>query len=80
MPASARPSATFNVGRGQTGVDVEVRGQQSIDAVGFQYGEIKPLTASGEATFNRQVSNWNLPASVQAITYDAAGRVYLGSH
>ena len=67
----------FNVRPGQTGVDVEV-GQTSIGAVGFQYGEIKPLTPSGEASFNRQVQNWSLPGPVQAITYDAAGHVYLG--
>jgi RHS repeat-associated protein len=68
----------FSVRRGQTGVDVEVLGQSSISAVGFQYGEIKPLTPSGEASFNRQVQNWGLSAPVQAITYDAKGGVYLG--
>jgi hypothetical protein len=70
----------FSVLPGQTGVDVQVLGQKSIDAVGFQYGEIKPLTGSGEASFNRQTLNWNLPAPVQAITYDAAGHVYRGFH
>jgi hypothetical protein len=68
----------FSVRPGQIGVDVEVLGQSSINAVGFQYGEIKPLTPSGEASFNRQVQNWSLSAPVQAITYDAKGRVYMG--
>ena len=68
----------FGVRPGQTGVDVEVLGQTSIDAVGFRYGKIKPLTPSGEASFNRQIQNWNLSAPVQAITYDARGHVYLG--
>jgi len=68
----------FRVLPGQTGVDVTVLGQESIDAVGFQFGEIKPLTASGEAAFGRQILNWNFSAPVQAITYDAAGNVFLG--
>lgn len=70
----------FRVLPGQTGVDVEVLGQESIDAVGFQYGEIKPLTASGEVRFNQQILRWDLPAPVQPITYDAAGNVFLGFH
>jgi len=68
----------FSVRPGQIGVDVEVLGQSSINQVGFQYGEIKPLTSSGEASFNRQVQNWALPAPVQAITYDSQGNVYRG--
>ena len=68
----------FRVLPGQKGVDVTVVGQKWIDAVGFPFAEIKPLTASGEASFSRQVSRWNLPGPVQPITYDAAGNVYLG--
>jgi hypothetical protein len=62
---------------GQTGVDVTV-GQKYVDQVGFQYAEIKPLSACGEARFNQQVLNWNYPEPVQAITYDASGNVFLG--
>ena len=40
-------------------------------------GEIKPLTSSGVATFNRQVQRWRL-GPVQPIAYDAAGNVYYG--
>jgi len=69
----------FRVGRGQTGVDVEVE-QRWIDAVGFRYGEIKPLTASGRSSFNRRVQNWELAEPVQPITYDPAGNVFLGFH
>ncbi len=82
MILSLYPEANFafRVLPGQTGVDVTVLGQESIDAVGFEFGEIKPQTASGEATFNRQILNWGSPGSVQPITYDAAGNVYLGFH
>ena len=68
----------FRVARGQTGVDVEVLEQEWIDAVGFRYAEIKPLSASGEARFNRNVFDWNLPAPVQPIAYDKAGRFFWG--
>jgi hypothetical protein len=69
----------FRAGPGQAGVDVQVE-QESIEAVGFRFAEIKPLTASGKSSFNRQVLNWDLPAPVQPITYDAAGNVFLGFH
>jgi RHS repeat-associated protein len=74
----------FSVKPGQTGVDVEVLNSQDVDTVGFQYGEIKPNTQSGQNTFNRQVQNWQnngtIPpgSSVQPITYDANGNVNLG--
>jgi hypothetical protein len=45
--------------------------------VGYQFGEIKPLTRSGESTFNQQLQRWGV-GPVQAITYDAAGNVYYG--
>ncbi|MGA8650775.1 MAG: hypothetical protein ACLP19_11520 [Xanthobacteraceae bacterium] len=61
----------------RTGVDVEIE-QESIEAVGFRYAEIKPLSASGQSKFNQQVLNWELSEPVQAITYDAAGNVFLG--
>ena len=64
---------------GQTGVDVTV-GEQYVDQVGFQFAEIKPLSASGAARFNQQVLNWNLQSPVQAITYDANGNVFLRFH
>lgn len=63
---------------GQRGIDVEVPAD-SIGEVGFQYAEIKPLSPSGEATFNRQLQEWGV-GPVQAITYDAAGNVYYGFH
>jgi len=67
----------FRILPGQTGVDVTVGGD-FVNQVGFQFGEIKPLSASGQRSFNRQVGNWNLPGAVQAITYDGLGNVYLG--
>jgi hypothetical protein len=58
--------------------------KEYVETVGFQYGEIKPNTLSGQKTFNNQVWNWQnngklRPGStVQAITYDANGNVYWG--
>lgn len=66
----------FRIRPGQVGVDITVVGEEAIKAVGFRFGEIKPLTASGESSFIRQVESWNLPARVEAITYDALGYVY----
>ncbi len=76
---NAAPDVNFQMSvlPGQTGVDIRVPFTQS-DAVGFTYGEIKPLSASGLNTFNSQVNNWDLPLPVQAITYDAHGNIYLG--
>jgi hypothetical protein len=68
----------FRVLPGQRGVDVTVP-REFADVVGYLYGEIKPLTSSGEATFNRQVQRWGLD-SVQPITYDAAGNMFYGFH
>lgn len=71
----------FRTRPGQTWVDVEVAGERSsIEAVGFRYAEVKPLTTAGRARFNRQVLNWDLSEPVQPITYDAAGHVFLGFH
>jgi hypothetical protein len=75
-----RADFIFRAGRGQTGVDVEVVGQRSIDAVGFRYAEVKPLADSGRARFYQQVFDWDLPEPVQPITYDAAGNVFTGFH
>jgi len=61
---------------GQTGPDVTVP-ERLVGEVGYRFGEIKPLTSSGEATFNGQVQRWGL-GPVQPITYDAAGNVYYG--
>jgi len=66
----------FNVLPGQRGIDVEVP-EKSVGEVGYRFGEIKPLTSSGESTFNRQLQEWGV-GPVQAITYDAAGNVYYG--
>lgn len=68
----------FRAGPGQAGVDVEVLEPEWIDAIRFRYGEIKPLSASGEASFNRQVLNWDLPAPVRPITYDRSGKFFFG--
>jgi hypothetical protein len=70
----------FRIRPGQIGPDVELVEQEAIDAVGFRYGEIKPLTNSGKSSFNRQVLNWDLADPVQPITYDAAGNVFWGFH
>jgi hypothetical protein len=59
------------------GIDVEVSDDDSVARVGYQFGEIKPRTPSGEARFNRQLQEWGV-GPVQAITYDAAGNVYYG--
>ncbi len=70
----------FRVLPGQRGVDVTVP-QEFANDVGYQFGEIKPLTPSGEATFMRQLQRWGLdPEKVQPITYDANGNVYYGFH
>jgi hypothetical protein len=66
----------FDVLPGQRGVDVTVL-SDPFGRVGYQFGEIKPLTASGESAFNRQLQQWGV-APVQSITYDAAGNVYYG--
>ncbi len=58
----------FRARPGQTWVDVEVADEQSINAAGFRYAEIKPLTNSGRARFNRQVLDWDLSVPVQPIT------------
>ncbi len=50
----------------------------SVSDIGFQFGEIKPLSPYGVRSFNTQVTKWNLPGPVQAITYDKAGNIYLG--
>jgi len=66
----------FRVLPGQRGIDVTVLDDPTAE-VGYQFGEIKPLTASGEAAFNRQLQQWGV-GPVQPITYDAAGNVYYG--
>ncbi len=57
---------------GQQGIDVTIL-DDFVSIVGYQYGEIKPLTPSGEAAFNRQLERWGI-GPVQPITYDAAGK------
>jgi hypothetical protein len=58
------------------GVDVTVPAK-NIDEVGFEHGEIKPLTESGRRTMIRQIHDWELdPNKVRPITYDANGNVY----
>jgi len=61
---------------GQRGIDVTVP-DDFVGRVGYRFGEIKPLTSSGEASFNRQLQEWGV-GPVQAITCDAAGNVYYG--
>lgn len=68
----------FRVLPGQRGIDVEVLDDPTGE-VGYRYGEIKPLTRSGESIFNRQLQEWGV-GPVQAITYDAAGNIYYGFH
>jgi len=60
----------------QRGIDVKVLNDPAAE-VGYQFAEIKPLTRSGESTFNQQLQRWGV-GPVQAITYDAAGNVYYG--
>jgi RHS repeat-associated protein len=77
---SQYPNTTFviRVRPGQTGVDIRyVDGPNP----GWNLAEIKPNTASGQATFNRQVQNWGYnPGDVKAITYNGAGMVFDGFH
>jgi len=72
------PDITFilRIGPGQRGPDVEVP-DDSISVVGAQYLEIKPLTPSGERSFNEQVERWGI-GPVQSLTYDSAGNLYYG--
>jgi hypothetical protein len=64
-------------------VDVIVP-DKDVPVVGFKYAEIKPNTSSGQKTLGGQTQRWKdggkLPedASVQPLTYDADGNVYLG--
>ena len=73
----------FSVKPGQRGVDIVVP-DEDVGEVGFKYGEIKPNTASGQNTFNKQVQNWlnngTIPQGsvVQPITYDANGSIGFG--
>ena len=66
----------FRVNPGQTGIDITVPSQSAAD-IGFEFGEIKPLSVSGLRRFNTQMRSWNPPGPVTAITYDASGRIYL---
>jgi hypothetical protein len=60
------------------GVDITVPADFADD-VGFEYGEIKPLSRTGRSRFNNQVLNiWNLEGRVQPITYDRKGNIYYG--
>ncbi|HEY1803721.1 MAG TPA: hypothetical protein VGG45_04505 [Terracidiphilus sp.] len=68
----------FRVLPGQRGIDVTVP-NKSVGRVGYQFGEIKPRTPSGESAFNRQLQQWGV-GPVQSISYDAAGNVYYGFH
>ncbi len=69
----------FRVRPGQRGIDVKVLRSQDVGEVGFEFGEIKPLTASGERTMLRQIDKWGLtPQQVRPITYDANGNIYYG--
>jgi hypothetical protein len=66
----------FRAGPGQRGIDVEVT-EKSISGVGHQYIEIKPLTPSGERSFNQQLERWGV-GPVQSLTYDKDGNLYYG--
>jgi len=75
----AAPNAdlTLNTAPGMKGVDLIV-GPGDVSRIGFQFGEIKPLSPYGIRSYNSQVLKWNLPGPVQAITYDSSGNIYLG--
>jgi hypothetical protein len=65
----------FRIRPGQVGVDVEVVGEEAIKAAGFRFGEIKPLTESGQSSFIRQVRNWSLPGQcVPRVSVDECAR------
>ncbi len=76
---AAAPDVEFtdNTAPGIKGVDIEVP-LEDVPKVGFEYAEIKPLTKSGIRKFAEQVARWKLPSSVQAISYDSKGNIYLG--
>ncbi len=59
------------------GVDIGVP-KESASEFGFQFAEIKPLSASGYNRFRNQVRRWNLAEPVQLFTYDYDGNIYLG--
>jgi hypothetical protein len=68
----------LNTAPSARGVDVEVP-PGGIDAVGFEYAEIKPLSRAGRSRFNDQVLNvWDLEDRVQPITYDKNGNIFYG--
>lgn len=61
-----------------TGIDMSVDPRYS-KMLGFEHIEIKPNTASGLRTLNRQVDRWGMnPSSVQPVTYDAHGNIWWG--
>jgi hypothetical protein len=61
---------------GMKGIDVTVP-KKSIDEVGFEHAEMKPLTESGKRTMMLQIQRWGLSSKkVRPITYDADGNVY----
>lgn len=63
---------------GQTGVDAILELERGVNP-GFRYGELKPNTRSGKASFETQLKDWGLGTDeVQPFSYDKQGNVYVG--
>jgi RHS repeat-associated protein len=74
------PSTKFKfTRRGQAGADVEVVGGTHPSAypnstwkAGNDFADFKPGSASGKATFKREVKNGKLPQDTEMLTYDTS--------
>lgn len=67
-----------NTAPGMRGVDFSTR-LEDIGRVGMAHFELKPASPSGVTAYNRQVQNWGYnPATVQLMTYDKYGHIWIG--
>ena len=71
---------TLRLKPGQKGVDIEYMDGPKPDFMRGKFADVKPLSPSGQRSFNTQVNNWNRDRqdTYDAITYDAWGSLYHG--
>jgi hypothetical protein len=67
----------LKVSKAEDGVDIETP-VEFVSKVGFRYAVILPRTRTACSSFANDLSRWNLPALVLAITYDREGNIYYG--
>jgi hypothetical protein len=75
----ADPDVPFKlkVSNAEDGVDIEIP-VEFVSKVGFRYAVILPRTRTAYSSFANDLSRWNLPSPVLAITYDREGNIYYG--